>query len=864
MDSYICGNQRESSMFKIVWDKPHNGVILTMSSAGEALGIAPRPVFYEELDLLELNRLGWTYPHSEAPLLWACDRRYFYCGVLVMEVKGGNLFDKPEVMLTPEGEKLDLVPIDLEKLRDANSDAMFLIEHEAMEFINNIYRRYKGITQASKINPDIDFQALAARLEKRTGQKQVVVKESCDSFDIMPESEANAQGKSAVLASKIDMFIASFSGGKDSQVLLDLVSRVIPSTDFRVVYANTGYELPTSLELYKKTEVYYKKLYPDLRFLLSENHQSVMYYWDKMGSPSRMHRWCCSVMKTAPLYRLLKTESGLNKQPTVLVFEGVRAEESERRSQYSRTGKGVKHNNVINARPIFEWNSTEVYLYLLLHELPYNDAYRKGLARVGCSICPFSSEWSEFVIMRKYPTCIQGFVDELYKKTASIGISNENVKKQYIKQGKWKLRAGGKTSNTEGSSVHFITTFPVFQAIVKHPKEDILKWLIPIGAISIINRTETSITGSLRYRNDIFAFNIQFDKDNFTISIPNITNDPIFHSLLKRVLYKTTYCVHCEVCEVECPTGALSVVPIVTVNKDKCIHCHKCLTFKDRGCVMATSVNISESINKNNTTMATSGIDRYSTFGLREKWVNDFFMGYENFFLGGNQLGTKMVPACINWFRECEILDSKDKVITPFGLACIPQYIDNKTLVWELLWINLSYNSQIVKFYTSTVPFEKPFSKLELLTMLQEAYPNIAEATLGNPLGALCNMFGIGEETIVGDTLKQGLIKAKGRIVETVMRGHHNDVSYQAVAYSLFKYAEMKKTYSLTVSEFYTDGQMEGIYRQFGIDRPSFERILRTLQEERHHVLNVQLNLGLDNINLREDISSTDIIKMML
>ena len=138
MNSYICGNQRESSMFKIVWDKPHNGVILTMSSAGEALGIAPRPVFYEELELLGLNHLGWTYPHSEAPLLWACDRRYFYCGVLVMEVKGGNLFDKPEVMLTPEGEKLNLVPIDLEKLRDANSDAMFLIEHGAMEFINNL------------------------------------------------------------------------------------------------------------------------------------------------------------------------------------------------------------------------------------------------------------------------------------------------------------------------------------------------------------------------------------------------------------------------------------------------------------------------------------------------------------------------------------------------------------------------------------------------------------------------------------------------------------------------------------------------------------------------------------------------------
>ncbi len=851
-------------MFKIIWDKQNNGVTLTMSSAGEALAIAPRPVFYEELDLLGLNHMGWIYPHSEEPLLWACDRRYFYCGVLVMEVKGGNIFDDPEIMITPEGKNIVLTPINIEALRDTNADTMFLIEHEAMEFINSVYRRYKGITKASESNPDIDFQALAARLEKKTGKKQVVVKEDCDSFDIMPESEANAMGKGTVLTSKIDLFIASFSGGKDSQVLLDLVSRVIPSTDFRVIYSNTGYELPTSLLLYKKTKEYYKKIYPDLQFLLSENHQSIMYYWDKMGSPSRMHRWCCAVMKTAPLYKLLKEESGLGKQPSVLVFEGVRAEESERRSQYNRTGKGVKHNNVINARPIFEWNATEIYLYILLHKLPYNDAYRKGLARVGCSICPFSSEWSEYVVMKQYPDCITGFVDELYAKTADIGITNDNVKRQYIKEGKWKLRAGGKTSNTEGSSVHFITTLPDFKAVVKHPKEDILKWLIPIGPISIISRTGSEIIGSIKYENDTFQFSITYENDNFTIVFSNVPNDPIFHSLLKRVIYKTTYCVHCEVCEVECPTGALSIVPIVTVNKRKCVHCHKCLTFKDRGCVMANSINISESTINNNMRMATSGIDRYSTFGMREKWVNDFFMNYENFFQGGNQLGSKMIPACINWFRECEILDQKDKVITPFGLACAPLYTNNQTLIWELLWVNLSYNSQIVNFYTSNIPFNRAFSKPELLALLKEAFPDIAEATLGNPLGALCNMFGIGEETILGDTLQQGIIRAKGRSVDTVQRAPYNDISYKTVAYSLFRYAESKKRRSLTVSELYADGQDEGIYRQFGIDRSALERILRTLQEERNHVLNVQLNLGLDNINLREDISSTDIIKMML
>ena len=67
-------------MFKVIWDAENNGVRLTMSSKGDALNVSPRPVFWEELDLLGLNKKGWIYPHVEEPLLWACDRRYFYKG----------------------------------------------------------------------------------------------------------------------------------------------------------------------------------------------------------------------------------------------------------------------------------------------------------------------------------------------------------------------------------------------------------------------------------------------------------------------------------------------------------------------------------------------------------------------------------------------------------------------------------------------------------------------------------------------------------------------------------------------------------------------------------------------------------------
>lgn len=86
--------------------------------------------------------------------------------------------------------------------------------------------------------------------EKKLREKYAVIKEDCDSFDIMPLLEAEKQGKQIIFNTKIEMFIASFSGGKDSQVVLDLVSRVIPSNDFLVNYSDTGYEIPPSLELW--------------------------------------------------------------------------------------------------------------------------------------------------------------------------------------------------------------------------------------------------------------------------------------------------------------------------------------------------------------------------------------------------------------------------------------------------------------------------------------------------------------------------------------------------------------------------------------------------------------------------------------
>ena len=851
-------------MFKVIWDPKYNGVRLTMSSKGDSLNVSPRPVFWEELDLLGLNQKGWIYPHVKEPLLWACDRRYFYKGQLVLEVKGGNVFDAPTVIQQEGYESLVLEPVDMNRLRSRNEDTMFIIEHEAMDFINQTYRRYKNIREVSEKNPDLDFQKLASNLEKQTKEEHVVVKEDCDSFDVMPLSKAEELGKAPILSSKTDIFVTSFSGGKDSQVVLDLVSRVIPSEDFIVVYSDTGYELPPSLMLYDSIKDMYLEKYPNLRFYIAKNHQSVLQYWDEIGTPSRIHRWCCSIMKSAPLSKLLKDVVGEGKQPNAILFDGVRAEESPSRSSRSRIGKNVKHNKIINVSPILEWNATEIYLYILLNGLPVNEAYRKGLSRVGCVICPYSSTWSEDLCGQLYPETLTPFISKIregLERNKTAGIDN------YIRTGRWKMRAGGRYLHCE-SNVNFMSTSPDFKAILTAPKENILMWLRVLGSMSVDQKDGVTCI-ELNQQKHIYKCTIEENDDTIVFVVSGIdSKDVVFISHLKKICYKATYCVHCEVCEVECPTGALSVVPRVTIDKEKCVHCMKCIDFDGKGCHAASSISTSDTSImtnqlKNMAQRSKSGINRYNDgMGMRVNWVEKYFDTYETFF-DNNEHGLNpkyQIPPFVNWLREAFILNLDDKNISEVGLCFAKAYQTKPSTVWELIYIGLCENSEICSWFQSSIDFNRRYSRDEMDVILQDSYPELKDRTLRNPFNSLLNTF---KESPLGSTIPVGVL-SKEQNKAVLIRQPHNEISLVAAAYSLFRYAERQNRYSLTVSEFYDENQREGIYRQFGISKDTFARLLLSLQEENNHVLRAELNMGLDNIILRDDLKAIDILRLML
>ena len=120
------------------------------------------------------------------------------------------------------------------------------------------------------------------------------------------------------------------------------------------------------------------------------------------------------------------------------------------------------------------------------------------------------------------------------------------------------------------------------------------------------------------------------------------------------------------------------------------------------------------------------------------------------------------------------------------------------------------------------------------------------------------------DESALGNSLKLGQIKKKGNAVEAIQKLSYEFVDPISVAYSLFRYANDKKRYNFRVSEFYESEQNEGIYRQFGLSKERFQNILRTLQENKNGIIHVDLVMGLDNITLREDLSYTEVLHLLL
>ncbi|MFN4201198.1 phosphoadenosine phosphosulfate reductase family protein [Fervidobacterium gondwanense] len=779
-------------MHKVFWDSESSGVILSYDNLGIEINEPPRPVFYEELDLLGFDKL-WSYPRTHEPLLWASGRNYYYKGRLVARAVGGSMNSLPKIELTDLGRDLKLDPINIQLLVEKNKDALFTIENEAMDFVTHVYKVYK----------------------------------------------------------KKSSFVVSYSGGKDSQVVLDLVTRVIPPDELTVIFSDTTMDISYTHEAYEKTKQEYQKRYDGLKFYKVEPNKAAVEFWKDFGPPSRLQRWCCTVIKSSPAISFMRKQFG---RKSVVNFVGVRSDESTQREKHRRLSEGEKHAFQINAEVIKDWNTTEVFLYMLYRKIYINKGYRYGLTRIGCSVCPFNSVWSESLLRRIESDIYEPYIIVLKEFLLDQGVEPEKLD-EYIYDGAWKKRAGSESSEKRENHLEILEENEKLIAVIRNPKQDFLEWVKVVGQVAYFKNANNVVKGDVRVRERNIPFEMEL-KDNKTIIRVTTYGDKNIQSTFKNLFNKTTYCVGCGTCGAECPVGALTFFPSLKVNANLCIHCGNCVNVSEKGCLVAKSLQTAQGGRNMNNDRLLKGFGRYLTFGMRDEWLSAYLKNVNKWF-EENTLGPKQVESMKAWLMDSGLIDSKKK---PTELAEILSriYPYDKNFVWLILWNNLYYTSSVCKVYVDNVEWGAYISSKDFEDMVSSIDPELNDRTKKSGIGSLLNMF---ENSPLSKEIGIGQIKKNGN-QRFVSKKPFEEPHPFAVAYSLYKAAEYLGYRDLTVSEVYDSRFDGGPYKLFGIPRSKLERVLRRLQEDPERILKIDLVSDLDNIFLRDDLDSLQILRI--
>ena len=391
----------------------------------------------------------------------------------------------------------------------------------------------------------------------------------------------------------------SFSGGKDSSVVSDLVRKALSNPSIIHIFGNTTLEFPHTYEYLSRFKVENKKT-PVLR---AENkEQDFFNLCEVFGPPSRSLRWCCTIFKTGFIGD--KIQKTFGNQKKVLTFYGIRRSESTSRNNYERSSIGKKISKQLVASPIIDWTDYDVWLYILSTGIDFNDAYRLGYTRVGCWCCPNNSQWSQFLASIYMPELYQKFYDILYRFAEKMG---KNDPEEYVINGGWKARQGGagiemsknvaiefKPCATDAKSFNYVLNKPI--------TEQLYEFFKPFGILNYdMGKKRLGEVYVLDYRTNLPIMKLQGRIGSKELRI-SILNTPIakrtktveIELKFKCQITKYQLCAGCHACENACKHNAIRLVKNglsdydyrYVIDENKCVHCFECINHYTGGCYM--------------------------------------------------------------------------------------------------------------------------------------------------------------------------------------------------------------------------------------------------------------------------------------
>lgn len=211
--------------------------------------------------------------------------------------------------------------------------------------------------------------------------------------------------------------LITYSGGKDSQVLVALAER--SGIDFEVVNSHTTADAPETVYFIREQFMQMEGRGINCTIEKPRYKGKPTSMWSlipqKMMPPTRLVRYCCAV---------LKENTGRDR----FIATGVRWAESSRRKN-SRGVMELMHKDPakriilmgdndekrqlfetcnlkskMTVNPIVDWSDDDVWDYIHSENLPINPLYCEGHKRVGCIGCPMAGggRQHEFMSWPKY------------------------------------------------------------------------------------------------------------------------------------------------------------------------------------------------------------------------------------------------------------------------------------------------------------------------------------------------------------------------------------------------------------------------------------------------------------------------------
>jgi phosphoadenosine phosphosulfate reductase len=192
----------------------------------------------------------------------------------------------------------------------------------------------------------------------------------------------NGLSPQAILRWAVDRFFPKLTMatafGAEGCCILHMLAEIQPAV--RVFNLQTGYQFPETLELRERIRERYGI---EVEYIVPE--MSVSEYEAEYGGPLYRIRpdQCCHDRKVLPLRQAVIGYDAW--------ISAIRGDQTSHRAAAGVVGWDGKFN-LVKVNPLLGWTRSDVWRFILDHDIPYNPLHDQGYPSIGCWPCTIPVE----------------------------------------------------------------------------------------------------------------------------------------------------------------------------------------------------------------------------------------------------------------------------------------------------------------------------------------------------------------------------------------------------------------------------------------------------------------------------------------